>query len=181
MRPQPLWAYGARIGPWLWPGAGGKERTGSGAGSSAHLAVTLGPAARPGGGPCTGAGPRRPLLPGRELQALVKEAPRGGRGAHCCGARRSGARGSGSSAPGSLSSFPSRDRGPSPGPFCVRPPLARVRRVRTAPPRSVDQLGAATLLVELRRVERSTAHAELQIQTAVSRGWRAGGTGSRWG
>lgn len=133
------------------------------------------------GGPCTGAGPRRPLLPGRELQALVKEAPRGGRGAHCCGARRSGARGSGSSAPGSLSSFPSRDRGPSPGPFCVRPPLARVRRVRTAPPRSVDQLGAATLLVELRRVERSTAHAELQIQTAVSRGWRAGGTGSRWG
>ena len=89
-------------------------------------------------------------------------------------------------APGSLprvpsAPFPPAIRGPSPGPFCVRPPLARVRRVRTVPPRSVDQLGAATLLVEPSRVERSTAHAELQIQTAVSRGWRAGGTGSRWG
>ena len=122
MRPQPrLRAHGARSRPWLWPGAGGKERTRSGAGSSAHLAVTRRPAARPArGGACTGAGPRRPLLPGRLLQARVKEAPGGGRGAHCCYAR-SGARGSGISAPGSLSSFPSRDPGTLPRPLLCPP------------------------------------------------------------
>jgi hypothetical protein len=117
--------------------------------------------------------PPGPARAGRARAALVKEQCGGGRGAHCSGARRSGTRVSLCWGLNSLSCLRPGDLGRPLRPFGVRPPPAGVSRVRAVPCAQWANL-AEQLCPWSGAGVRSTAHAELQIQTAVSRGCRAG-------